>query len=148
MKEKELEKNAPFDVAFKEREKLAGEQLKCALAKRRKEIPQIIAVLETQKALLDLRGNLAAYNLSLHDIVQNFVGLLPRTWCEIYAHRLFVGKRLRYQKSIGALGGSETAHCWAVAPLWLQRQSCFVCYRTRNAACAVLPSCGVAPQQR
>ena len=77
MKEKELEKNAPLDAAFKEREKLAGEQLKRALAKRRKEIPQIIAVLETQKALLDLRGNLAAYNLSLHDIVQNLSVYCP-----------------------------------------------------------------------
>lgn len=78
MKDNEQKK---FDKEFRQKEKKAGEKLKRELAKRSREIPIIINVLEAQRDLLSYRECFAgidvAYRPPLHDIIQNLSVYAP-----------------------------------------------------------------------
>lgn len=66
-----------IEEAFKVKEKVVGDKLKKSLAKRRREIPVIISILESQKDVLEFHKSFAEMNLPLHSIIQNLSVFCP-----------------------------------------------------------------------
>lgn len=93
-----------LDKEFKKKEKVAGENLKKALAKRRQELPMILSRLETQKTLLELRAALADMNPPLHDIVQNLSVYCPELGVKYMLQPCIAANNYAMSKVLGRSG--------------------------------------------